>query len=211
VIENYRIGGNILYLLLCISSLISVLRFNNPSFRSKSLITLSIAIALGFLIPSYIYEFSEFLTWFENSACNTIIFFIIPLVIFVRVLNSNPLWIKFLSTTIFILWLLLVSLFWVASQLSTWTVVEKFDSQDGHTYLVELEQTSVGFNEDICMSVKQYKRVLPGVLVYKKSFSDDKKLKKDQFLRDGMWKCRDGNGEPISIAQGWIPRPLGRL
>jgi hypothetical protein len=189
--------NEILNLLVCIGALILVLRWKDLSPKRYWWIAVGIAVALSIITnpslhtdPKILFEVPESLNKIANFAANTIAFFIIPLTLIVRVFQLESLWLKLLSILIFIIYVFFCWIGLIALSLAETKTIDKFDAQDGYVYLLK-DRFIPGFSDsETCVSVRQYQRILPGILNHRTSFAPQK-TKRDipSSYSDEVWKC----------------------
>jgi amino acid transporter len=115
------------------------------------------------------------------------------MIMIVRVFQSKSLWLKLLSIVIFIVSAFFCFLNLLVAPEYIRQAIDKFDGQDGYVYLAqEFFGPGLGVDYPYCLSFRQYQRIAPGVLVYRKSFAP-KINKLDKYLSSyyGAGKCSD--------------------
>jgi hypothetical protein len=184
-----------LNLLICVVALILILRWKALASNRRWWIAVGTLVALVTINSRLVYEVPEVLNQIETWACNTIVYGVIPLVIIFRIFQSDSRWLKAGSVLIFVVWLLSIYILWLASSIFESQIIGKFESQDGHVYLVKEDITYNFIDSQTCVSVRQYRRILPGILVYQRSFSaEERDLDAISYASEGMWKCSESSG-----------------
>jgi hypothetical protein len=192
--------NEILNLLVCIGALILVLRWKDLSPKRYWWIAVGIAVALSIITnpslhydPKIFFEVPESLNKIANFAANAIAYFIIPLTLIVRVFQLESCWLALLSILMFIVYAFFFWLNLLVAPEYVRQAIDKFDGQDGYVYLAqEFFSPGLGVDYPYCLSFRQYQRIAPGVLVYRKSFAP-KINKLDKYLSShyGARKCSD--------------------
>ena len=195
--------NEILNLLVCIGALTLVLRWKDLSPKRYWWIAVGTAFALSIITnpslhrdPKILFEVPESLNQIANFVANTIVYFIIPLALILRVFQLQSCWLALLSILIFIVYAFFGWVIWSLTSSDKRQTIDKFDGQDGYVYLAKEEFITPGFGVDFpyCLSFQQYQRIAPGVLVYRKSFAP-KETKLDKYLSSqyGARKCSDSS------------------
>jgi hypothetical protein len=116
----------------------------------------------------------EILNQIESIVFLVFLLIILPFLLSLRSFRLESLLLRIISvlvsTFIFVI-SALIFFFYVASS-GDRKVVATFDSEDGFVYVVR-EEIAYGFHSDLCRNITQHRRVLPGLLIHRKTLDQD--------------------------------------
>jgi hypothetical protein len=168
----YFSGGGVLIVAWIVGLVWLVRSWKTLALRQRWLLVG--ACALSFVILIHLSYELEILNQIESIVFSVFLFIALPFLLFLRSCRFRWLWLRVISvlTSILIFAIsALMFLFYVGTN-GDRKIVAKFDSEDGFVYVVR-EEIAYGFHSDLCRNITQHRRVLPGLLIHRKTFDQD--------------------------------------